>query len=371
MIARRVRQDAGCALGAMTWRLGLCTLMLLQCVQATAQAVPTDDWLTIVAAGDTMLGSDWPDPAELPPGGGKSVLANVAPILRGADIAFVNLEGVIGGEDRDVKRCSRPEWCFAFRMPIAFAAELADAGISIVSSANNHSGDFGPNGRASTARALSSAGVRFAGPLESPTAVLERRGLRVGFIAFAPNMGVLDFRDTAAAAAKISALRADVDIVVVSVHAGAEGPEHLHVPRKDELYVGENRGNVHAFAHAAVDAGADLVVGHGPHVPRGMEIYKSRLIAYSLGNFATYGRFNLRGVSGYAPLLEVRLNRNGEFAHGRIISAIQEKGVAPRIDTEARAFALMRDLSRQDFEGNAPEFNDDGTFGPSQTGVPR
>ena len=78
------------------------------------------------------------------------------------------------------------------------------------------------------------------------------------------------------------------DVVIVSFHGGAEGATVMHVPFTEEEYYGEPRGDVALFAHRMVDAGADLIVGHGPHVVRGIERYKDRLIAYSLGNFATF-----------------------------------------------------------------------------------
>src|SRR4029079_4437742 len=93
------------------------------------------------------------------------------------------------------------------------------------------------------------------------------------------------------------------DLVVVTMHAGAEGSDHQHVRPGNECFLGENRGNSVAFAHSVVRAGADLVVGTGPHVLRGMEWYRGRLIAYSLGNFAGYDVFSLGGPLSPRPVL--------------------------------------------------------------------
>ena len=72
-------------------------------------------------------------------------------------------------------------------------------------------------------------------------------------------------------------------------------------------FYGENRGNAYAFARMAIDAGADVVLGSGPHVTRAVDLYKNRFIAYSLGNFCTYGMFNLDGPNGMAPLLALNI----------------------------------------------------------------
>ena len=77
--------------------------------------------------------------------------------------------------------------------------------------------------------------------------------------------------------------------------------------KKQKFFYGENRGDVHHFARSVVDAGADIVLGHGPHVTRAVEVYKNKFIAYSLGNFNTYGRFSLTGDKGIAPLLDIKL----------------------------------------------------------------
>ena len=105
--------------------------------------------------------------------------------------------------------------------------------------------------------------------------------------------------------------------VIVSFHGGAEGLQALHTPNKAELFMNENRGDVRRFAHAVVDAGADIVLGSGPHVVRGMEIYKDRLIAYSLGNFATYRAFNIWGFNGIGLILEADMDDTGRFISGK------------------------------------------------------
>src|SRR5438477_12763364 len=110
------------------------------------------------------------------------------------------------------------------------------------------------------------------------------------------------------------------DVVVVYMHAGAEGSAALHVTGGEETYAGEDRGNPKAFAHMAVGAGADLVIASGPHVLRGMEFYRGRLIAYSLGDFAGYRNFSTVGTLGQSCVLRVRLRGDGTFEWGRVVS---------------------------------------------------
>ncbi|MGB0932497.1 MAG: MFS transporter, partial [Chitinophagales bacterium] len=155
-------------------------------------------------------------------------------------------------------------------------------------------------------------GIETAGLLTKPTAVFEKNGIKYGFAAFAPNSGTVDVRNITKAKAIVSELAKQSDIVIVSFHGGAEGSKYEHVPHKTEYFYGENRGNVEQFAHAVIDAGADIVFGHGPHVTRAVEVYKERFITYSMGNFATYGRFNLRGPNGIAPLYKLTIDSEGK-----------------------------------------------------------
>jgi poly-gamma-glutamate capsule biosynthesis protein CapA/YwtB (metallophosphatase superfamily) len=109
-----------------------------------------------------------------------------------------------------------------------------------------------------------------------------------------------------------------------------------------------------------VDAGADVILGHGPHVPRALEVYKNKLIAYSLGNFCTYGMFNLNGTSGYAPLLEFQVNGNGDFLNGKIISFLQKGEGGPKLDLNNAAARLIQQLSKEDIPESKLQISDSG-----------
>jgi len=162
------------------------------------------------------------------------------------------------------------------------------------------------------------------------------------------------------AALLVKAVDKEHDLVVVSFHGGAEGSKALHVPDGREKFYGEDRGHLREFTHIVVDAGADLVLGHGPHVLRGMEVYNDRLIAYSLGNFATYGRFNLSGNLGVGAVLEVVMDADGRFVTGKVLPTKQEgEGVAVQ-DAGGKAIDLIRMLSADDFPGTAVKVAQDG-----------
>ena len=305
---------------------------------------------TIAGVGDMMLGTNYPSTGYLPPNDGRDLLTEVTAILQNADVAFGNLEGTILDSGGTPKRCSNPSACYVFRSPERYGRHFAEAGFDLLSLANNHSGDFGAEGRKRTKAVLRENGIAFAGLAGTDEyAIIERNGLRVGLCAFAPNTGTCSIHDLDKASKLVQMLEDSCDVVIVSFHGGAEGASHQHVPRKSETYYGENRGNVHRFAHAVVDAGADIVFGHGPHVTRAAEVYKDRFIIYSLGNFCTFGRFSLDGPAGIAPLVTVEVDRQGRFLGGNVIPVLQAKAHGPKIDTEKRAITKLIELSQSDF----------------------
>ncbi|MEO1714772.1 MAG: CapA family protein, partial [Bacteroidota bacterium] len=195
-------------------------------------------------------------------------------------------------------------------------------------------------------------------------AVIERNGVKYGMAAFSPNRGTCNIRSISRAKEIVRQLHEKCDIVIVSFHGGAEGAKNQRVTKATEYYYGEDRGNVHTFSHAVIDAGADIVFGHGPHVTRSMELYKGRIIAYSLGNFCTYGRFNLRGPAGIAPLLKVFVDPEGKFLHGEIVSTYQMKSHGPKIDPENRALKKLQELTKLDFPDGQLHFTEEGTVVP-------
>ncbi len=310
------------------------------------------DTLTIIGVGDIMMGTDFPDVAYLPPNDGVDIFPDtLKTLLQDADVTFGNLEGTLldKGKGGTAKVCSNPAVCYAFRTPTRYVSYLKDAGFDLMSIANNHSGDFGPQGRKSSMETLASVGIGYAGLLTAPTTVFVKDSVRYGLAAFAPNEGTLDIRQLSEAQKIVRQLADSVDIVIVSFHGGAEGRSMQHVTRKTEIFVGENRGNVYAFAHKMIDAGADVVLGHGPHVTRSVDLYNDRFIIYSMGNFCTYGRFSLKGEGGVAPIVKVFINRKGEFLKAQITPIKQPGEGGPQYDESGQVIRTLQQLLKADF----------------------
>lgn len=306
------------------------------------------DSVSIIGVGDMMLGTNFPSVNYLSPDDGKSILDPVKSIIENADIAFGNLEGAILSGSGKAKTCANPDVCYAFKMPDHYVNYFKDAGFDVLSVANNHVSDFGDAGKENTAKLLKNAGINFAGLLEYPFTTFEKDGIKYGFCAFAPNNGTVDINDSANAIKIVKKLNSICDIVIVSFHGGAEGSTRNHITREDELFLGENRGNPYKFARTVIDAGADIVFGHGPHVTRAVDIYKGKFIAYSMGNFATYGRFNLKGICGIAPIIKLYVNKKGEFLSGKIVSTKQIGEGGPIIDEEQLVLKEIINLTKSD-----------------------
>ncbi|MEQ8364241.1 MAG: CapA family protein [Cyclobacteriaceae bacterium] len=326
----------------------------------TIVQIARKDTLTFIGVGDIMMGTNYPNENRLPPDNAKALMANVKHILQDADITMGNLEGVLLNEGGTPKGCRNPDVCYVFRSPTAFANNLVDAGFDIMSLANNHAGDFGDAGRKSSMKTLDSLGIKYAGLISQPYVLFEKENVKYGFAAFAPNTGCASINDIPGARATISHLDSLADVVIVSFHGGAEGSKYEHVPRKHELFVGEDRGDVYKFAHSLIEAGADIVFGHGPHVTRAIEVYKNRFIAYSLGNFCTYGGFNLSGVNGWAPIVKVFTDAEGVFYKAKITPVYQTPMSAVNIDLQGRVIKRMRELTLEDFPETPITIDDEG-----------
>lgn len=326
------------------------------------QDTSTTENITLAFAGDIMMGTTYPANGHfLPANDGADLFADVRAIIADADIAAANLEGTLLDGEGVVKKCGNPDLCYAFRMPTRYASHLTDAGFDFMSIANNHINDFGAPGLTSTQQTLRDTGIHFAGLRAScPTAIMEKDGRTIGFAAFGHNKGTLNIMNMEEIRNTVKDLANKCDLVIVSFHGGGEGKKFTHVPHAMEQCFGEQRGNVETFAHAAIDAGADVVYGHGPHVTRALELYKDRLIMYSLGNFCTPYRVNLSGVSGHAPVVTVTLNSDGTFHSGRIHSFIQTPGTGPRTDKSHSVARQMRTLTQSDFPSTPLNIADDG-----------
>ena len=321
----------------------------------------SDTLYSVIMVGDIMMGTNYPSTGSLPPNNGENLFDDVKEFLQAADVTAGNLEGTLLNKGGTPKICrDSSDNCVSFRMPEIYAGYLADAGFDIISVANNHSGDFGEIGRKSTVKTLEKFKIHFAGYATCRTTIFTKDGIRFGFTAFAPNIGTQNLLDTKTAIKTVKELRKKCDVLIVYFHGGGEGLGSSRVRRKTEYYLGEDRGDVYKFSHSMVDSGADIIFGSGPHVPRGIELYKNRIIAYSLGNFCTYGKFGLSGALGYAPILKVYIEKSGEFIGGRIFPAIQINHGVPVIDTKYKAVEFVKYLSQKDFPESDLIIHDDG-----------
>jgi hypothetical protein len=318
------------------------------------------DTITIIGVGDIMLGTSYPG-GYLPPDDGRNNLTAVEKVLQNASITFGNHEGTLFDGVGTPKQCANPALCYAFKSPERYARYLKRAGFDLMSVANNHSGDFGPEARERTMQVLQAAGIASSGTTEKPFVVVEKGGVKYGLASFAPNYGTQSINNYTEAKRIVSLLDSLCDIVIVSFHGGAEGRTKQHVPKKKEIFLEENRGDVFKFSRAVIDAGADVVFGHGPHVTRAVDLYKGRFIAYSLGNFATYGRFNLKGAAGIAPIMKVYVDGNGKFLKAQIIATKQIGEGIPVLDADGEVIQKVQQLTKEDFPESRLVIRDNGT----------
>ena len=309
--------------------------------------------VTIAATGDIVMGST----PNLPPDGGRTFFDHVETDLAG-DIVLGNLEGTlsVGGSSKCGAGSTN---CYAFQTPPSYAAWLKKAGFTVMNLANNHAFDYGPSGQAQTLAALQKQRLATTGR-PGEISYQQVGDIKVAILGFAPYKWAQSLNNIPAARRLVKKAAANADVVIVTMHAGAEGSSHTHVMRGTEMFLGENRGNSRAFTHAVVDAGADLVIGSGPHVLRGMEWYRGHLIAYSLGNFAGYKVFSLGGPLSISGILRVTLRGNGAFDSGTLVPTRMVGGGIPALDPAESAHGIVRTLSQEDFGAHAVKVSANG-----------
>ena len=321
-------------------------------VRKTTRRTPAGD-VTIAAVGDIVMGSM----PNMPPDGGRTFFDAVETDLAG-DVVLGNLEGTlsVGGGSKCGAGSTN---CYAFQTPPSYAAWLKKAGFSVMNLANNHAFDYGASGQAQTLAALAKQHLATTGR-PGEIAYQQVGAIKVAIVGFAPYPWAQSLTDIPAAKRLVAEAAANADGVVVTMHAGAEGTDHTHVIRGTEMFLGENRGNSRAFTHAVVDAGADIVIGSGPHVLRGMEWYRGHLIAYSLGNFAGYKVFALGGPLSLSGILRVTLRGNGAFDSATLVPTRLVGGGMPALDPAESAHGIVRTLSKEDFGAHAVKVSSNG-----------
>ncbi len=318
--------------------------------------------IRIKAVGDIMLGSITPKKI-LPPQNGKIFLKPVKTLLDSAEILFGNLEGTFIDENFIPEKCSeksrRAKSCYEFGMPKNLVPVLKSLNFTVLNLDNNHSEDYGFKGYEFTQKILDSLNIIALPKRKFGSIKIKDKNIVIVPFGFSSNSNHIS--DSAATVNIISNLKQKYDWLIVSFHGGAEGSSATHINGNDEIFYGEDRGNVEKFAHLAVDAGADLIIGHGPHVLRAMEIYKNRLIMYSLGNFITYGNVNIDGINGVSVIADIYLNeQNGQFLSGNLIPVKQIGNGIAVFDKDSQAVDLIKKLSCEDFPTSNPFITNDG-----------
>jgi capsule synthesis protein PGA_cap len=339
--------------------------------------------------GDINLGTaTLPD--GIPPDSGRGLLDPARPNLSG-DLVVGNFEGVLADTGTSTKCVVKPpppakgrkrakplplappvtrRNCYAFRTPTILAPRLVEAGFTHLNLANNHANDLGGPGRESTERVLDSLGIRLYGPLGRIAVDTIRRGdslTTVGLIGFTTYPFAYDLLDIERSAAVVDSVRPLVDLLIVTFHGGAEGAKAVRTGEAAESLGAEPRGDLRRWARAVIDAGGDAVIGHGPHVLRGMEFYRGRLIAYSLGNFLTYRGFNLEGPLGITGVLRLDFADDRTLRRARLVPMIQLPRRGPAPDPDGAAIQLIQTLSAEDFGSTAAHISPAGDITPPRS----
>ena len=333
-------------------------------VENTSKRVRPNE-IKVMMMGDIMPGTQHPfnnSNAYLTNDDGKSLFNSVIPIIKEGDFIVGNLEGTFVDRSSSNDKHVNPSSQYVFMIPTRYAKLFKDAGFTALSVINNHANDIKNLGIESTRKTLKEIGMPYSGfKADGGYTIIDKDSVRYALCAFATSANGNHIDDIENSKKIVAEAKTKADIVIVSFHGGNEGKNARHVPKKREFFrSGASRGDVYKFARACVDAGADIVFGHSPHVCRAMEIYNGHIIAYSLGNFCTPYRMNVSGISGYAPLLEVTVDSEGKFVKGKIHSFRQAKGRGPALDPTNAAAKEIRALSKEDMPQSYPQISDNG-----------
>jgi len=294
-----------------------------------------------------------------------SLLSPLRPLLTDADVVLLNVEGAIGEGVPARRKCAPGSTsCFAFRSPVAAAGALRRVGgeAEVVGNvANNHARDAGDSGWRATAGHLRGAGVQVTGMDTLPALVALASGDTVAFLGFSAWAGPR-VSDLAAVRRHVRRAADQYRYVVVTFHAGAEGSRAVRTPDRVEVAFGEDRGNSPAFARAAVEGGADVVFGHGPHVMRGAQWIGDALVFYSLGNLVTYGPFTFGEPLNRGAIACAELDPAGGVAAAELRSTVQRAPGIVGIDSTHAAARQVTELSRLDFAVGAAVASETGAI---------
>lgn len=336
-------------------------LLLLSCPYAFCE-----DKISILMAGDTMLGQDT---NKIQP----KLFGNVLEVLNNQyNFKLFNFEGTIGDfkVDSNNPKCVTGKYCYKFMSPLNVLSLFKNInnGQIVFNIANNHSMDYGLHVQEQTYNIMKANGFGSIGASKNPIEMYEKNGSKIAIIGASPHNNTFSIFNNELLT-EVIRLKKQGYIIIVSLHMGAEGEEQYLVKNHDEVFLGQNRGNIYKLAHKLVDLGVDVIMGHGPHVMRGIEIYKNKIIAYSLGNFLTYGNFSLQGKTSYGGLLSIEIEKNGDFFHGKFIGTQQLKSSMPAkwnegvaIETSRDSMLWLKKISNENFRNTSIKFDNEGNL---------
>jgi hypothetical protein len=275
-----------------------------------------------------------------------SVFEGVKERTQAPDIMIGNLESTFARDGR-VSKCAWMQGrCHAFRGDPNFATSLRESGFDVISLINNHALDYGEAGLIDTEEVLAREGIPFIS-LNKPTLSIQKNGYTIGILGVSstpPNRYILNYDYITR---EIEKLKQDNDIVILIFHGGSEGSTKTAVTGEYEFLGSENRGNVEKVAHTAIDAGADIVLGSGPHVLRKVEYYKDGFIAYSAGNFVGgNGKLLTRGVLGISGIFNIFISNTNPRIRHSIDSVLLTKDGVPYLDTLEQGKIMVEELSK-------------------------
>jgi poly-gamma-glutamate capsule biosynthesis protein CapA/YwtB (metallophosphatase superfamily) len=334
-----------------------------------------DDAIRICAGGDLLLGNNldtlWAGRASarvgfrVPPfPNADSLLAPLGSMVADADVVLLSIEGAIG-EGPAPRKC-RPgsTSCYAFRQPVYVAGAIRRfAGdVAVVANvANNHASDAGQDGWWESMGHLHDAGVAVTGADTLATLAVTSRGDTLAVLGFSTFIAGPNARDLAAVRRHVARAFARYGRVIVSVHMGGEGRGAQRTRDATERFLGEDRGNPVAFARQALESGASLVIGHGPHVLRATEWRGDGLVFYSLGNLLTYGPFNFREPMNRGGIACASIDRAGRVSDAAFRSTYQTQPGLVYVDPSGRGAVLVDSLGRLDFPDSGGRVRADGS----------
>ena len=211
--------------------------------------------------------------------------------------------------------------------------------------ANNHSNDFGDRGLADTLTHLNQAQITPIG-IKGDISFITVKDIKIGLVGFGyyPRNNMI--QDLATVSELIAKAREQSQYVIATFHGGGEGDPFVFHPNRDEIFLNENRGNSVAFARTAIDSGADLVVGHGPHVLRSLECFKGKPIFYSLGNFISVGGLSIQRMASLTAIGGVQLNDQAQLIGIEFLPLVFTDRKVPKVDERDYASHLVNRLAQ-------------------------